>query len=198
MVANPSLILAPTIFKTGTFRTQPISLSWLCRHPGAKSLNLDVWSKGRRIPPSLPWMQAAFILRRVINARMCLSHPHHPPRPPLKFFQTSSVATDFPQPAWASYHEMLLLPCALPWPLPALPGQTTCSECWMPENIYIYIFKVFSFEICQLQNGKHHLSQCLPEASEQGSRSRLFTDTQFWSTLLTTSATFIDSFLAEV
>jgi len=30
-------------------------------------------------------MQAAFILRKAINARMCLSHPLNLPWPPLKF-----------------------------------------------------------------------------------------------------------------
>lgn len=86
--ANLSLSSAHTIFRIGTFRGQSISFSWLCRHPGARSLKLDVWGKGKWIPPSLPWMQAAFILRKAINARMCLSHSHNPPWPPLKFFSS--------------------------------------------------------------------------------------------------------------
>lgn len=152
--ANLCLSLVPMIFKTGTFRGQSISSSWLCRHPGARSLNVDVWSKGRRIPPSQLWMQAVFILRKVIDARMCLSHPCNPLRPPLKFFPSRlpKVLADpyLPTlPTWKIYY------C----PQPTLPAQASCSQGQTPggDGGFCFAFQKYFYVRCQLQNRKKHL-----------------------------------------
>lgn len=192
--ANLCLGLVPMIFKTGTFRGQSISSSWLRRHPGARSLNVDVWSKERRIPPSLPWMQAVFILRKAIDAKMCLSHPHNPLRPPLKFFPSRlpKVLAAL-QPAHASHLGDLLLPC----PQPTLPAQTSCSQGRTPgsDGGFCFAFQKCFYVRCQLQNRKQHSCSTVTWGIRTGKQEQALTDTQFWSTLLTTADAFV---LAEV
>lgn len=176
--ANLSLSLEPLIFSAGTFRGQSISFSWLCRHPGARSLNSDVWSKGRRIPPSLPWMRAAFILRRAINARMCLSHPRNPPQPPLKFFslEPPELSAAPPSPPTLStmrifYHPGRRCPHRL-LHQDEPPAASAERQGTMVGLGVLFVRSVF-FRDASYRTVSSIYVQRLPEASEQGSRSRL-------------------------
>lgn len=193
--ANLCLSLVPMIFKTGTFRGQSISSSWLCRHPGARSLNVDVWSKGRRIPPSQLWMQAVFILRKAIDARMCLSHPCNVLRPLLKFFplRLPKVLADL-QPAHTSHLKDLLLPDAHS---PLYQHKPPAARAEHQEVMvgFVLLFQKYFYVRCQLQNHKKRLCSTVTWGIRTRKQEQTLTDIQFWSTLLTTADAFL---LAEV
>lgn len=62
----------------------------------------------------------------------------------------------------------------------------------------LFFFKYFYLRSVSYNTGSIICVQCSLESPEEGSRSGLILITQFWSRLLTTSDTFMVSFLVEV
>lgn len=130
-------------------------------------------------------MQTAFILRKVISARMCLSHSRNS-RPPLKFSSRPPALGQAP-PACLCFPPLYHCPVH-PCDQPCF---TRTNHLQLGQNVRkTFLFSnVFLFLICQLQNGKHHLCRVFTRGTR--AKEQALTDTQFWSTLFTTNDSFV-------